>query len=116
MLAHAAGGWDAVAGTVRITDWAEHSEHVQAAWAKDYEARDHHSHVHGANLGIRADAYRSVGGVPSVALSEDAQLVAALEGAGHRVLRAGDLPVATSARRRGRVEGGFATFLRELSA
>lgn len=115
MLAHAAAGWTVVAGTVRVTDWTGHSDLVRSYWQASYENRDHHSHVHGANLGVRGDAYRLVGGMPSVALSEDVALVEALEAAGERVFRAGDLPVITSARREGRAAGGFATHLRELA-
>jgi glycosyltransferase involved in cell wall biosynthesis len=115
MLSHAAAGWTAVAGTVRITDWSDHSEHVRRSWESEYDDQDHHSHVHGANLGVRADAYRRVGGMPSVAMSEDVAMVAALEEAGERVYRAGDLPVATSARRGGRTRGGFAGYLRNLA-
>jgi glycosyltransferase involved in cell wall biosynthesis len=115
MLAHAAAGWTVVAGTVRVTDWTGHSELVRSSWQADYEDHDDHQHVHGANLGFRGDAYRLVGGMPSVALSEDVALVNALEAAGERIFRAGDLPVVTSARREGRASGGFATYLCELA-
>ncbi|MCW2549277.1 MAG: hypothetical protein JWN96_3737, partial [Mycobacterium sp.] len=114
MLAHAAAGWTVVAGTVRVTDWTGHSERAQTYWQSSYENHDHHRHVHGANLGVRGDAYRLVGGMPAVALSEDVALVQALEAAGEPVYRAGDLPVVTSARRQGRADGGFAEYLREL--
>jgi glycosyltransferase involved in cell wall biosynthesis len=116
MLAHAAAGWTVVAGTVRITDWTGHSEDARNCWQTAYQDRDDHPHVHGANLGFRGDAYRLVGGMPSIALSEDVALVNALEAAGERINRAGDLPVVTSARRDGRADGGFAAHLRELGA
>ena len=116
MLMHAAAGWDAVAGTVRVGDWDGHTARTRAAWQAGYDSRDGHRHVHGANLGFRGDAYRVAGGVPPVALSEDAHLIAALESSGCRVLRTGDLPVVTSGRRNGRVEGGFATFLLRTGA
>jgi hypothetical protein len=111
MLKHAALGWDAVVGTVRVGDWDGHSAQRRAACRAGYDSRDGHRHVHGANLGFRGDAYRIAGGVPPIALSEDEQLIAALEGAGRRVLRTGELPVVTSGRRRGKVHGGFASFL-----
>ncbi len=111
MLEHAALGWDAIAGTVRVGDWDSHSVHTREAWHAGYDSGDGHPHVHGANLGFRGDAYRSVGGIAPIALSEDEQLIAAFEEAGRRVLRTGALPVITSGRRRSRVEGGFATFL-----
>jgi glycosyltransferase involved in cell wall biosynthesis len=115
MLSHAEAGWTVVAGTVRITDWTGHSDVVRRSWESDYDGRDHHRHVHGANLGVRGDAYRRVGGMPAVAMSEDVAMVNALEAAGERVYRAGDLPVVTSARRRGRTRGGFAGYLRNLT-
>jgi glycosyltransferase involved in cell wall biosynthesis len=115
MLAHAAAGWSVVAGTVRVTDWTGHSERTRKSWQSSYENRDGHHHVHGANLGVRADAYRLVGGMPAVALSEDVALVQALEAAGEPVYRAADLPVVTSARNQGRADGGFAAYLRELA-
>lgn len=114
MLNHAAAGWDAVAGTVCVSDWSDQPASVRDAWEADYENHDHHRHVHGANLGVRADAYRRVGGVPAVGLAEDALLIAALEAEECRVFRAGDLPVITSARPAGRATGGFATYLRKL--
>lgn len=113
MLKHAALGWDAIAGTVRVGDWDGHPAETRAAWRAGYDSRDGHRHVHGANLGFRGDAYRLAGGVPPVALSEDEHLIAALEAAGRRVLRTGELPVITSGRRHSRVEGGFASFLRQ---
>jgi hypothetical protein len=115
MLKHAAVGWDAVAGTVRVGDWDGHTAQTRAAWRAGYDSREGHRHVHGANLGFRGDAYRVAGGVPALALSEDEQLIAALEAAGRRVLRAGDLPVVTSGRREERVPGGFASFLLRTS-
>jgi glycosyltransferase involved in cell wall biosynthesis len=105
MLAHAAAGQTVVAGTVQVIDWTGHSEHTRSSWQSSYEDHDGHHHVHGANLGLRGDAYRLVGGMPAVALSEDVALVQALEAAGEHVYRAGDLPVVTSARREGRAAG-----------
>lgn len=115
MAAHAAAGWDAVAGTVRVVDWSGHTAQVKQTWHDTYDTRDHHPHVHGANLGVRADAYQNVGGMPALGLSEDAELVSGLQLAGRAVLHAGDLAVTTSGRRQSRTEGGFATFLRDLS-
>ena len=120
MLTHAANGWDAVAGTVRVTDWAEHwgaaAERVRERWLDGYNGTDHHHHVHGANLGLRANCYRAVGGMPAVALSEDASLLSAIAAAGWRVRHAADLPVLTSSRSSPRAPGGFGTTLQGLSA
>lgn len=111
MLEHAARGWDAIAGTVQVGDWDGHTPETRASWRAGYDSRDGHRHVHGANLGFRGDAYRLVGGMAPIALSEDAQLISALDAAGRRVLRTGELPVVTSGRRQARIEGGFASFL-----
>jgi GT2 family glycosyltransferase len=111
MVAYADEGWDAVVGTVAVRDWADASrtETVRRAWQADYaRSRDH---VHGANLGVRADRYAAVGGVPADALAEDTGLVTALRAAGARVLTATDLPVLTSARSSTRAPGGFSSFL-----
>ncbi len=120
MLAYADAGWDAVAGTVGVTDWehewGEAAPRIRDAWAETYQPVDCHPHVHGANLGVRVDSYRRVGGMPAVGLSEDAALVALLEATGHRVRRAADLAVVTSSRRAARADGGFASFLDDLSA
>jgi hypothetical protein len=111
MVAYADGGADAVVGTVAVRDWSStgRAETVRRAWQADYaRARDH---VHGANLGVRADRYAAAGGVPATALAEDAGLVAALRAAGARVLTATDITVLTSARSSSRAPGGFSSFL-----
>lgn len=120
-LHHAAAGWHAVVGTVRITDWAGHPASVADGFRRHYAGRGRpgatgHPHVHGANLAVRADAYRSVGGFRPLPVGEDRTLVAALEAAGHPVKRTDGHPVDTSARRDPRARGGFGDFLRDLDA
>jgi glycosyltransferase involved in cell wall biosynthesis len=114
--ARAAEGWDAVVGTVEIPPCA-----LSAPHRLGYEATRpaqgiawHHPHVHGANLGVRARAYRGVGGFRPLDVGEDRALVAALDRHGHRVLRTPDCPVLTSARLRARAHGGFADHLATL--
>lgn len=75
----------------------------------------HHRHVHGANLGVNARAYRAVSGFPPLDVGEDRALVGALDRHGHRVLRPPACPVLTSARLRARARGGFADHLATLS-
>lgn len=117
-LQAAAQGWDAVAGAVAVTDWGDRSS--RTADALRAHRRDQHRSgtppVHGANLGVRADALAAVGGVPAVAHSEDAGTVELLERAGRPVLRTPDLVVGTSARRSGRAPGGFSSLLDRLGA
>jgi len=58
--AHAVAGWDAVAGTVEVTDWSGHAAWVQASFDAAYRVwrpGQPHPHVHGANLGVRGSAY-----------------------------------------------------------
>ena len=74
-----------------------------------------HNHIHGANMGFRADAYWHVGGFRALATGEDVELVARFESAGLRIHRDATLSVATSDRRDGRAPGGFASHLRNLS-
>ncbi|WP_033818814.1 glycosyltransferase family 2 protein [Kitasatospora sp. MBT63] len=118
-LAHAACGWEAVVGTVRVTDWSGYRGHTATAFRLHYqqeERADGHRHVHGANLAVRADVYRAAGGFQALPVGEDRTLVAALEAAGFRVKRTTRNAVATSPRRDPRALGGFGDFLRELDA
>lgn len=73
-----------------------------------------HDHVHGANLGVRADAYLAVGGFPPDGAGEDRALCTALRRGGHRVVAPLRPRVRTSARTTGRAGGGLADLLRAL--
>jgi glycosyltransferase involved in cell wall biosynthesis len=117
-LRYASQGWDVVLGTIRVADrdWDGHPPHVPAAFQARYEFGDGpHPHVHGANLGIRASAYRAAGGFRSLRTAEDHALLAAATQAGCAVLQAGDITVRTSARRLARAPGGFSHLLRILA-
>jgi glycosyltransferase involved in cell wall biosynthesis len=106
-------GAEVVLGTVSVDDWTGHPAHVAQRWAATYDTGDGHHHVHGANVGCRADAYLAARGFPGLSCAEDVGLVTAL---GDRVImRVGDIAVSTSARVRARAVGGFATFLAELA-
>jgi hypothetical protein len=115
--AWAARGWDAVAGTVDLPPSGLAALHRQRyeAGRPPGGAPWHHPHVHGANLGVSARAYRRVGGFPPLAVGEDRALVAALERGGHRVLRTAECPVLTSGRLSGRAPRGFAADLAALA-
>ena len=110
------GGHDALVGTVAVDDFSAHPERVQR-WFRDVYDRsgDPHPHVHGANLGVQAEAYRTVGGFSSLHTGEDVALVAALSAHGYRVHRSRASPVVTSARLTGRALHGFAGHLRLLA-
>lgn len=77
-----------------------------------WEAAATHHYGGGANLGIRASAYRALGGFAPLASGEDAALLDAAARAGLRVRRDGGCVVETSDRRDGRCAGGLAHALR----
>ncbi|MFB9235497.1 glycosyltransferase [Plantactinospora siamensis] len=110
----AAAGADLVAGTVRVADWAPWPAELKLAYEAGYAAGDRH--VHGANLGISAVAYRRVGGFPALALAEDRELVRIATEAGLRVVYSVDTPTLTSARGTARAAGGFSAHLTRLAA
>jgi len=69
-------------------------------------------HVHGANLGVRADAYTALGGFDPVREHEDVRLVERARALGLDVRATTELPVVTSGRFAGRTPGGYAEHLR----
>ncbi len=110
---------DAVCGTVQVTDWECHGGEaaaVSSAFHADYNDHDGHSHIHGANLGICAQAYLRAGGFPPLKCSEDVGLVRALERNGARIAWSARPRVTTSARRNAKARGGFGDTLLALSA
>ncbi|MFJ1596149.1 glycosyltransferase [Streptomyces sp. NPDC088261] len=121
-LRHARAGWECLAGTVRLAPHAELSPATVARHdARYFDGRPavpalwSHPHVHGANLGIAAAAYRRAGGFPPLPYSEDRALVAALERDGRRILRTDLCPVLTSGRPDARAPHGFGAHLRALA-
>ncbi|WP_421735902.1 glycosyltransferase [Cellulomonas sp.] len=104
-------GADVVVGTVR-PDPADLSPAQLAAWRATRVPGRPNGHVHGANLGVRADAYLRAGGFPDRPEHEDVELVAALTAAGARVVATDACDVLTSGRLAGRTPGGYAGYLR----
>ena len=81
-----------------------------------HQLRDGHPHVHGANLGIRGDAYLALGGCAALPTGEGTELARRATAAGHvRIARSAAIPVVTSTRRAGRAPQGFSGYLRDLS-
>jgi glycosyltransferase involved in cell wall biosynthesis len=112
-LARRDGGVEAWAGTVVVDNWIGRPDPLRAA----FEDRYRHTpsgHVHGANMGCRADAYCSAGGFPPVETAEDHQLWRRLGAIGASRLHDPDCPVYTSARARGRAPLGFAALLNQM--
>ena len=106
-------GADVLLGMVRPHP-DELSPEEQRRWLARHDLSDQHSHVHGANLGIRGRPYLQVGGFADLAADEDVDLVDRLRRAGARIRSTGGAPVTTSARLTGRTPSGFATYLQDL--
>jgi glycosyltransferase involved in cell wall biosynthesis len=109
---------DMVLGVVRVADWKKLPAAAIRRYQRAYHAGDAdggHDHIHGANMGFRAEAYWQVGGFRALATGEDVELVGRFEAAGYRIHRDAGLSVTTSARPQGRAPGGFAKHLRGLS-
>jgi len=104
-----------VCGTVHVEDWSGHSEDVQALYTATYQDRDGHRHIHGANLGICANAYRRVGGFRPLTAHEDVHLVEDLERSGARIVWTHLNRVVTSSRFDCRAQGGFSDYLKGLA-
>ena len=77
---------------------------------------EEHPHVHAANLGVRADAYRAVGGWQTVARGEEHHLWLGVRERGWPTMSPRSLHVTTSSRIVSRLRGGFADWLAELAA
>jgi glycosyltransferase involved in cell wall biosynthesis len=111
-----AAGADMVLGVVRIPVWRHFPPDVARRYLRAYHSKGHgHNHIHGANMGFRADAYWRVGGFRALETGEDVELVERFRAAGMCIHRDAKLSVATSDRRDGRAPGGFAKHLRGLS-
>jgi hypothetical protein len=107
MLGFADDDADLVLGTVMPDDLPELALH---RWLQRHQLTDGHPHVHGANLGIRADTYLALGGFVAVSVGEDAALVQQAIQAGAKIVRTAALPVVT-ARICGRAPDGFTAYL-----
>ncbi|MDB5846605.1 MAG: glycosyl transferase [Rhodoferax sp.] len=109
---------DAVCGTIEVRDWGEwglRGAHMQRHFEATYTDADGHRHIHGANLGVSAAAYRGVGGFRALASSEDVALVDALRESGASIAWSAAPRVVTSARRRYRAPEGFGATLQRVA-
>lgn len=107
---------EVVCGTVEVSDWSTHgifAERAKQIFQANYNDRDNHRHVHGANLGVHPKAYLRVGGFEALTCSEDQALVDKLVLVGASIAWTALPRVITSARPVSRVDGGFATTLRQ---
>jgi glycosyltransferase involved in cell wall biosynthesis len=112
-LAIAERGFAAVAGIIDVDSFVEHRRGVRELFRLTYQihADGSHPHVHGANLGVRADAYLRTGGWMNLETAEDHDLWNRLRRNGNRYLSDATLQVITSGRRVGRAPRGFADAL-----
>lgn len=109
-LSLARQGYAAVAGIVDVDCFAEHLPMVEARFRLTYQIHPDgtHPHVHGANLGVRADAYLQAGGWKPLPTAEDHDLWNRLRSVAFPYLSDARLQVLTSGRRAGRAPLGFA--------
>ena len=107
-------GASAFCGVVAVGDWLDYPQAVREQFLQGEHAVDGHPHVHGANMGFSAVAYRQCGGFAPLATGEDVALIQAMQGAGMQVARLASPRVMTSARRHARAPHGFSEFLRRL--
>lgn len=106
-------GIDAVVGTVELE---RHSDPLLRGRFNDVYRLGHdgsHSHVHGANMAMRADTYLAAGGWQPLACGEDHDLWGRLRRVGNCVSSTA-IAVGTSARLEGRAPDGFAADLAAL--
>jgi glycosyltransferase involved in cell wall biosynthesis len=103
-------GIEAIAGTVSVDSFAEHGPEVPARFRDSYVIRPDgsHPHIHGANLGVRADAFLRAGGWANLRTAEDHDLWRRLLHLGGVVVSTTRTEVVTSGRRVGRAPNGFA--------
>lgn len=107
-------GLDVFCGVVTVEDWLDFDAATIAAFDGPAPPAEGHRYIHGANFGIRAQAYLRCGGFAPLACSEDVAIVQALEAVGASIHWASDPRVVTSARRDARACGGFADYLKAL--
>jgi len=113
-LSRADAGADVVVGTVR-PDPRDLTDDQLLAWSSTRVRGRPNGHVHGANLGVRADAYVRAGGFPHRPEHEDVELVRLVaRDARHVVVPSDEADVLTSGRRLGRTPGGYAGYLRTV--
>ncbi|WP_123381018.1 glycosyltransferase [Pseudokineococcus lusitanus] len=113
-------GADLVAGAVDLDDDPGLDRPARERYARLVRPRDgvggeEHGHVYGADLGVRASAWRAAGGFPRVDSGEDAALLDAVAAAGGVVVRPTWPRAVTSGRTRGRADGGLADLLADLA-
>jgi cellulose synthase/poly-beta-1,6-N-acetylglucosamine synthase-like glycosyltransferase len=113
-LSLAESGYCGVTGIVHVDNDPGLEQGELRALLADYTIHDDgtHPHVHGANLGVRADAYLDAGCWMPSALAEDHCLWSRIKARGWPTTSCSRTIVRTSGRLHGRAAGGFADTLR----
>jgi len=91
-------GAGAVAGLVERGDGATRSVDDVVRRRSRIDGPDRHCHVHGANFGVRGDAYQRCGGWQPITAGEDHDLWHRLRRNGEKVVTSTSLAVRTNAR------------------
>jgi len=112
-LEFADSGWDVVLGSVE-PDSAGMEPELLRSWRLRHPQEERHGNVYGANLGVRASAYRQAGGFPPLRSSEDRALVEQLRRRGFAVTATDSTRVMTSGRTIAKAPHGFGAYLRAL--
>ncbi len=107
---------DVVCGTLGVRDWGQDGERIRRHYEAHYTDADGHRHVHGANLGVSAEAYRLAGGCHPMACSDDVALVCALQACGATIAWSAAPRVATSAQRLFKAPSGFGATVQRIDA
>lgn len=110
-------GADGCAGLVELDPADPLPVVIRSRWKAHVDRRGSafgHPHVHGANLGMRADLWLAAGGFRHLAVGEDHELWRRARALGGRLVGTDEIVVSTSARLVGRAPGGFADLLAGL--
>lgn len=112
-LTHANTGVHGIAGIVKVDSYKEHTQDAAKKFEKSYTIHPDgsHPHIHGANLGIRADIYKKIGGWNELITAEDHDLWNRLSLSEINKISDASLFVYTSGRKVGRAPQGFANKL-----
>jgi hypothetical protein len=111
IAAHDAGA-DLWAGRVTVTDWSARAPATARLWNQEYGREE--SPIHGASLGMNAQAYLEIGGFRAFLTGEDRDLYQRALEVGARLHHEAKVTVTTSARRHARAPLGFAHALTAL--
>ncbi|MBF4994611.1 glycosyltransferase [Arthrobacter gandavensis] len=109
----ASAGYAMVLGTV-VPDARDLDADHLALWRARHILAEGHPHIHGANLGFSAEAYRAAGGFRPGTTGEDVDLARRIKAGGAPWIATDWIRALTSGRMTGRAPAGFSGYLRGL--